>query len=1165
MEKSVLMLAVLIITAAAFSQPSYAKELSAISMDVTGDVESMLLASSKDYPTEILPYVQDIRTYTPQCFDCHLPILYKLTGDEKVMYAGDFSAYKSETIGKDTITSLKVAYLSNQTYQEWVSDMVCTDGKALANGTIPQTCEDKGSNVLRFRLVWSDSPAVLTVAGQQFYITDTYGQRKAELKGQVVSKVDIVPTVKGTALTKYAWWDAAWTYRANFTLKSSVTTDQILPRNFTLDTATLITAGKMKAACADLRLTNESDLEIPFYIESGCGTAKTIIWYKTTTDSDNSSLVWLYYGNADASDGQSKAGVMGTYVISYDMGEGTGTAIEDGSPIGNDGTITEGGWAAGMFGNATAYNGASSWAASAYTISSAESAFSMDGWVYTTNITDFGVIFGKGFTYSPEERQILFIRNANLIKAMVRNSTTEYFASSGELATGRWVHYATRWNGTYVDIFMNGTLKGSVGITNPSTYSTEFKIGRLGEGAYWFGGYVDNARYSFNTARSNDYIKMTYDTAINSALTTAIGTEQTGSTPAAATMTNLTINGAQANATHAYTPSTADNFTAYSNTTGLYVGIYINGVLKANTTTTATYSLVQGAGLYNITAITQANASFSQSNRTWWLNITKASNPTYFRLTLGNGTTFTEPFLGVVFNYSMSHTPKGYCTIGTCNLYYANCSTPPCNWISAAAQNNTAQLFGANNPTTYRWVYKVNSTGNDNYSSNTTVDDITQNLLWIKQMPSAINITFNTSASVVQGTPVLVTCNYPPQVSGNLYNDTGATTNPLVVNTASLLGAYNYTCNNTATANYTAGTYSKSLTVTLTAALIIDSVRDENNVSNTLTFDVEIYNATYSATSNGITSYNNNEVRGAVTVSISASGYGTRKYYISIEPDSAYNMTGYLLPIASGHNVQIVVKNAHENPVPGALLNYSRLYGSSWTLVEQGTTDNTGTYVFWLDGNANYQLDISASGYPTYTNFQNPALSAYTIYLTNSIVDLPTYWEAYGSFSGGCVLDNTTPKYVCSYSDSSGHLQNITLVVRKVSSSGEQFTCRNFSTSSNGTMTCILPTASNVTYAWGLSGLYASSPSWLSLATGSDVLLVAFKYGLIGVFMTLVITMVFGFISLQFGRASYVIFSTILALVFSMAVGFLTPSGTAFAAMAGLAIAGGVIMIKVDN
>jgi Uncharacterized conserved protein len=74
----------------------------------------------------------------------------------------------------------------------------------------------------------------------------------------------------------------------------------------TVNTANLISAGKMRSDCGDIRFTylNTSDnkeYEIPYWIESGCNTASTRIWIKVPYIPVNGNVtVYMYYGNPNA-------------------------------------------------------------------------------------------------------------------------------------------------------------------------------------------------------------------------------------------------------------------------------------------------------------------------------------------------------------------------------------------------------------------------------------------------------------------------------------------------------------------------------------------------------------------------------------------------------------------------------------------------------------------------------------------------------------------------------------------------------------------------------------------------------------------------------------------------------------------------------------------------
>jgi Concanavalin A-like lectin/glucanases superfamily/Domain of unknown function (DUF2341)/IPT/TIG domain len=107
-------------------------------------------------------------------------------------------------------------------------------------------------------------------------------------------------------------------YTANFTAPTAALTSDsntVLLMDFegtlrdyqyqtTIDTATLITNGKMKADCNDLRIKEGTDgtTDLNYWIEDGtCNTATTRIWIKDTSVPNGTSKVLITYGNASLS------------------------------------------------------------------------------------------------------------------------------------------------------------------------------------------------------------------------------------------------------------------------------------------------------------------------------------------------------------------------------------------------------------------------------------------------------------------------------------------------------------------------------------------------------------------------------------------------------------------------------------------------------------------------------------------------------------------------------------------------------------------------------------------------------------------------------------------------------------------------------------------------
>jgi len=70
----------------------------------------------------------------------------------------------------------------------------------------------------------------------------------------------------------------------------------------TLDTASLISAGKMQSDCDDVRFTDSDKTTlVDFWLESGCNTSSTKFWVEVPSIPNGSKTIYLYYGNDSAS------------------------------------------------------------------------------------------------------------------------------------------------------------------------------------------------------------------------------------------------------------------------------------------------------------------------------------------------------------------------------------------------------------------------------------------------------------------------------------------------------------------------------------------------------------------------------------------------------------------------------------------------------------------------------------------------------------------------------------------------------------------------------------------------------------------------------------------------------------------------------------------------
>ncbi|MBI4424357.1 MAG: DUF2341 domain-containing protein, partial [Elusimicrobia bacterium] len=110
------------------------------------------------------------------------------------------------------------------------------------------------------------------------------------------------------------WYDAAWQYRRTLTINSSnasaLTDYQVL---LTLDTASLVAAGRLKADLSDVRFTGDDGVTPrSYWIESA-----TKVWVKVPSiPASGSVTLYLYYGNSAAA---SASSVTDTFVFGDDF------------------------------------------------------------------------------------------------------------------------------------------------------------------------------------------------------------------------------------------------------------------------------------------------------------------------------------------------------------------------------------------------------------------------------------------------------------------------------------------------------------------------------------------------------------------------------------------------------------------------------------------------------------------------------------------------------------------------------------------------------------------------------------------------------------------------------------------------------------------------------
>src|SRR3989338_3647163 len=97
-----------------------------------------------------------------------------------------------------------------------------------------------------------------------------------------------------------AWFDDSWGYRQTVAITNSGSAQTDFQVAITLDSATLITAGKMQSDCDDIRVTDVGGNLLKHVVEEGsapCNNAATKIWVKVPSIPTSGVTLFVYYGN----------------------------------------------------------------------------------------------------------------------------------------------------------------------------------------------------------------------------------------------------------------------------------------------------------------------------------------------------------------------------------------------------------------------------------------------------------------------------------------------------------------------------------------------------------------------------------------------------------------------------------------------------------------------------------------------------------------------------------------------------------------------------------------------------------------------------------------------------------------------------------------------------
>jgi hypothetical protein len=337
-----------------------------------------------------------------------------------------------------------------------------------------------------------------------------------------------------------AWFDDTWAYRTRISLSTVTATNSkvVIP----VDTATLITAGKMQADCGDSRFTDVNGKLLRYYMNAaggagvGCNDASTD-YYVLIPSIVDPTVIYHYYGNPAAQNGTEGANFAEATVsptvtggseeqsvgpISYwSLDEGQGTSGNDGTGQANNLTVTNAAWKTEdqcLSGKCLGFDGNADRAAKTYSSDTeflpGTGSFSISTWAKhsstagaDTLIARVDAVAGVGWKLYMDSSGFICFG----IDATAGSFPSDSACSTTSYADSKW-HYISgvKTSTTNISLYIDGVkVAQDVGITGTTLdgLNASFTVGNdFDNGTNGWDGFIDEVKY-YNYARTTDQIK----------------------------------------------------------------------------------------------------------------------------------------------------------------------------------------------------------------------------------------------------------------------------------------------------------------------------------------------------------------------------------------------------------------------------------------------------------------------------------------------------------------------------------------------------------------------------------------------------------------------------------------------------------------------------------
>lgn len=330
---------------------------------------------------------------------------------------------------------------------------------------------------------------------------------------------------------------SAWTRRRSIQLEGQAGALTNFPVRIKLD-STRVDYGQTQSAGQDLRFTDSSGAALSFEIENWDEAGTSNVWVKVPALAayPTATRIWMYYGNAVASDAQAATAVWdanhsGVWHFAGGANDSTSNA--------KNGTATGVTYPTGFLGQALGINGTTGNNVQPPNSMLAGNTFSVGAWFKTSGngviVAHANVAYsGSAANWDP----LLYVGTDGKLRGGTYAGANPNFASSQTVNDGQWHYAILTGSGSSQSLYLDGVVVGTFSGTIDMASMAYNYIG-MGHWSGWpltsgvwnsFNGQIDEVQIS-TLVRSADWIKANYASGNDSMA--VYGSEETPTSGAA--------------------------------------------------------------------------------------------------------------------------------------------------------------------------------------------------------------------------------------------------------------------------------------------------------------------------------------------------------------------------------------------------------------------------------------------------------------------------------------------------------------------------------------------------------------------------------------------------------------------------------------------------------